>query len=361
MASTPTSPRAGRRSGRERFSVLFGVAISAVALAGCIIWASHQPAPSFPTSTRAILLLAGCLVVLTGSMLLRGFRWGEILHRADIDVRRSEPYALTVIGYMGNTVLPFRGGEALRVVLLKENSTASWPNSIGSIVPERALDLATLIVLLTVLVLSGVIETPGGATPALAAIGLLAVAVAAALVYRQLRRRGHLQGIADRVRPLAHASRLLLTPAGLWLGALSMLIWIFDGTIFFGVAKALSLSINPLEAIGLAVAAATFSAIPAGPAFAGTYDAALLFALGALEVSSPAAISFVLLVRFATFVPVTIAGLILLVARYGGLSRLTGVWRRRSAAEEAVATGAAAEAGPFREPAEGGAGADRAR
>ena len=320
-----------RRSGRGRVSMLLGIAVSVVALGGCILWTAGQPAPSFPTSTGSILLLGLCLVVLTASMSLRGFRWGQILHRAGVETGSSEPYALTVIGYMGNTVLPFRGGEALRIVLLKDNSDASWPNAIGSIVPERVLDLATVIVLLAALVFGGVIETPGGAAGALSAIGLLVAGALTLASYMLLRRRGRLTALADRVRPLAHASRLLLSSTGLWLAALSVVIWMLDGTIFFLASRALSLSINPLEAIGLAVAAAAFSAIPAGPAFAGTYDAALLFALNALSIGSSAAISFVLLVRFVAFVPVTIAGLILLVVRYGGLARLTSAGRARLA------------------------------
>lgn len=287
-----------------------------------MLWALDQPAPEFPTSSRSLLLLGSCLLVLAASMLLRGFRWGAILARAGIHCRPGDPYALTLIGYMGNTVLPFRGGEALRVVLLKGSSDSTWANAIGSIVPERVLDLATLVVLLGALVLGGVIETPGGIAPPLVAIACLAAAVGSVVVYRMLRGRGRLQGLANRIRPLANASRLLLTSTGAWLALLSLVIWAFDGAIFYLVAESLSLSVSPLEALGLAVTAAAFSAIPAGPAYAGTYDAALLFALAALDVPPGDAVSFVILVRFVTFVPVTLAGLVALISRYGGLARL---------------------------------------
>lgn len=330
--NAPEARPPDRRVGRGRVPAVVGYAISVVALSGCVLWALDQPAPEFPTSPGSLALLGGCLLVLAASMVLRGFRWSVILERAGIHCRPGDPYALTLVGYMGNTVLPFRGGEALRVVLLKSSSDSSWANAIGSIVPERVLDLATLVVLLGALVLGGVIETPGGIAPALVAIAGLIAAIGCVVAYRVLRRRGRLQGLADRIRPVASASRPLLTGTGAWLALLSFAIWAFDGAIFYLVAEALSLSISPLEALGLAVTAAAFSAIPAGPAYAGTYDAALLFALAALDVAPGDAVSFVILVRFVTFVPVTLAGLVALIARYGGLAQL----RRREPVVEAM-------------------------
>lgn len=316
---------------------LGGVAISIVAVAGCVVWALGQPAPELPRGADALPPLAAALALLGVSMLLRGYRWAVILERAGITAPRAEPYALTLVGYMGNTVLPLRGGEALRVVLLKDASDASWPNAIGSIVPERVLDVLTLALLLVAVVLGGVIEVPGGAGPPLAVVAAAAVAAGAGAIYMRLRRRGRLGGIADRIRPFAHASRLLLTPTGPWLVVLSVAVWLLDGTICLLVADALSLSIGWLEAIGLAVAAAAFSAIPAGPAFAGTYDAALLFALTALDIPAGMALSFVLLLRSITFLPVTIAGLAVLVGRYGGLGRLRrGAGRREEGGEPAA-------------------------
>jgi uncharacterized membrane protein YbhN (UPF0104 family) len=314
--ATASAPRGGR------ISALGGVAISAVALAGCVIWALDQPAPEFPTDVGAIAMLATAVALLAVSMILRGFRWSVIVERAGIAVPAIEPYALILVGYMGNTVLPLRGGEALRVVLLKDSSDASWPNAIGSIVPERVLDVATLALLLVAVVVGGVVEVPGGAGPPIAVSVALLAAALGVVVSLGLRRRGRLGALAERIRPFAHASRLLLTRAGLWLVGLSLVVWLIDGAICLAVADSLSLQISWLEAIGLAVAAAGFSAIPAGPAFAGTYDAALLFALAALDVPPGQALSFVLLLRSVTFVPITVAGLAVLIGRYGGLARL---------------------------------------
>jgi uncharacterized membrane protein YbhN (UPF0104 family) len=66
--------------------------------------------------------------------------------------------------------------------------------------------------------------------------------------------------------------------------------------------------------------------VPAAPGYVGTYDAAVL--LGVSLVTSaghPAAIAYVVLVRFVLFVPITLAGLAALVARYGGARQLGAV------------------------------------
>jgi hypothetical protein len=52
----------------------------------------------------------------------------------------------------------------------------------------------------------------------------------------------------------------------------------------------------------------------------GTFDAAVLYAAHKLGRSHSAAISFLLLLRFVLFIPITLTGLLLLVGRYGGLA-----------------------------------------
>jgi hypothetical protein len=52
----------------------------------------------------------------------------------------------------------------------------------------------------------------------------------------------------------------------------------------------------------------------------GTFDAAVLFAAKSLGRSRSVAISYLLLLRFVLFIPITITGLLLLVGRYGGLA-----------------------------------------
>ncbi len=346
MAEAADSAAAGSGSGlRPKLAV----AISLIALAGCIWWASGQEPPELPDSPAAIVVLVAAIAVYLVGMLARGLRWSVILHHAGIETDRAEPYALTLVGYMGNSVLPLRGGEVLRVVLLHERWDVGWARSVGSIIPERVLDVCSLAILLAAVVASGAVVIPGGSTVAIIGVGLVLAGAGALLLYRRLRRLGHFDRFAGRLRPFAEASRPLLTRTGLWLGALSVGIWLLDGTVLWMVAQSLDLPIGIIEAIGLAVTVTAFSLIPAGPAYAGTYDAALLVGLEALGISGGAAVGYVLLARFVIFVPVTLIGLVIVLTRYGGIGRLRRALasgRTEEAEQDEVAVGG--------EPAPGG-------
>ncbi len=83
---------------------------------------------------------------------MRAERWERILRRADVRAKRADVYALTPIGYMGNNVLPARGGELLRTFLLGarvENTTKR--TILGTILAERVLDAVALGIILVVL------------------------------------------------------------------------------------------------------------------------------------------------------------------------------------------------------------------
>ena len=75
---------------------------------------------------------------------------------------RSDCYGLTTVGYMGNNVLPARAGEALRVVLLDQQTNAGKRKIAGTIVAERVLDV---IVLAGMLVIIAYAILPGDVLP----------------------------------------------------------------------------------------------------------------------------------------------------------------------------------------------------
>lgn len=301
-----------------------------MAVLGVVLWAADQPAPTFPSDAGAWSLLVVAIGVYAGATLLRGWRWDVILRHADIGHKRVDALALTAVGYMGNTVLPARGGEPLRIFLLGERVDARRREILGSIVAERLLDATALATVFATLTFSGVAGTPTGDTPAVIAIGVVAAMLVAGLVYLRLRTRGYFQSFADRVRPVAGASRLLLHPYGFGLGVVSVGIWVLEGVVLWLVGQSLDLQISLPEAVFVDVLASLAGLIPAGPGYVGTYDAALLFGLHSVDVPGASAVSYLLLFRFVAFVPITVAGLVLLLTRYGGLS--SALRRARQAA-----------------------------
>ncbi len=301
---------------------MLSVVVSVISLAGCAWWASKQQAPTIPRSAGALTYLALAVMTYGLIMLVRGWRWHVILHHAGVEHQRADAYGLTGVAYMGNAVLPARGGEVLRIMLLGQRSPARHSEILGTIVPERLLDAAALVTLFAVLTFLRVKGLPSGNGPAIGATAGLLLAFVALVTYWRLRVAGRFQRFADRARPFIRASRLLLDGKGAALFALTLGIWLVEGLVLTFVALALDVRLGVGGALAAVVFASIAAIVPAGPGFIGTFDAAALFAFHALGVTGGTAVTLLLLYRAVVFIPITIVGLGLVIVRYGGLSTL---------------------------------------
>src|SRR3954470_7652789 len=172
-----------------------GAAVSVVSLAAVIWWMARQPAPSLPDSAAGFAWLALSLLMSLVALALRGYRWHRIMALAHVDHQRSDALALTAVAYMGNNVLPARGGEVMKIAILGARSTSRRREILGSVVAERLLDAIVLAGLFVVLSL-GLADSPAGTgTSLLIGGGLIACFVALA-VYLLLRRRGRFERFA---------------------------------------------------------------------------------------------------------------------------------------------------------------------
>jgi glycosyltransferase 2 family protein len=69
------------------------------------------------------------------------------------------------------------------------------------------------------------------------------------------------------------------------------------------------------------------AALPAAPGSIGTFDAAVAWGANRLGASGSAAVSYLLMLRFVLYVPITVIGFLVLVTRYGGWSRMRAALR----------------------------------
>jgi uncharacterized membrane protein YbhN (UPF0104 family) len=302
------------------------VAVSVVSLAAVAWWISKQDTPQFPDSASgwAWLLTAVCAYAV--ALAVRGFRWHRILRLTGIPHARADAYRLTLVGYMGNNVLPVRGGELLRVGLLGSRTTARRREILSSVIAERLLDAAVLAAMFAVLTWANVADAPAGQTPAaVAAIALVAAAIALAS-YLALRRRGYFHALHEKIGPFVRSLRLFAHVEGLLLAGLTVLAWCGEGLTLLLIGRSLGLDLHILDTLQIIVLASLFAAIPAAPGYAGTFDAGLVLGLKAVGVTGGTAVGFVVLARFVMFVPVTLVGLFLLLHTYGGFK----VAQRRS-------------------------------
>ena len=97
--------------------------------------------------------------------------------------------------------------------------------------------------------------------------------------------------------------------------------------MYLAVAKAVELDISASGALYLVALTNFVAALPAAPGSIGTFDAAVAFGAKALGGSGSIVITYLLLLRFVLYVPITVVGLIVLLVRYGGWARLRSAAR----------------------------------
>jgi uncharacterized membrane protein YbhN (UPF0104 family) len=342
-ASTGRLARARSTARLRAARRLVGPLISALSLAAVVWWALHQRAPRWPTGATHLLLLALAVALYALVTVVRGARWHAILRRAGVGASMADAQALTVVGYMGNTVLPARGGELLRMFFMGERTGCSRVTILGTIVAERLLDVVALLGLLLVLAVTTAGGVGSSSQLGLTAVAVLGVLTLALLAGWRLSRTGRLRGLSQRVASLTLASRNLLGVHGALLMLLTVAVWVGEGCIYWLVGLAVGIQLDLLQGCFLVALSSLAATIPAAPGYAGTYDAAIQFGLGLLHVHGGRAVAFGLLVRLVIFVPITLAGLVLVTIRYGGLAAL-------GRAREARYSRSSSRSGPLVQP-----------
>jgi uncharacterized membrane protein YbhN (UPF0104 family) len=310
---------------RSRTLVL-QLAVSAVALAAVVWWATRQPLPNLPDAGTALPGLGAGLALYALATLLRGERWRLLLADAGTDCSRGDAVALTTIGYMGNNALPARAGDVMKALLTARRTGAETATTFGVLVAERMLDAAALGLVFAVLVttLHLPLGVPGWALWVIA--GGLLVGLGAAFVL------GRRTAAGQRLRAVAAAllapSRRLWSVRGLALLALSMAVWLVEGGVYAVLGVVAGVHLTLLDGLYVMALANIAALVPAAPGYVGTFDAAILLGISLVSSAShAAALAYVVLVRFVLFVPITLVGLIVLVVRYGGRRQVGSLLR----------------------------------
>jgi uncharacterized membrane protein YbhN (UPF0104 family) len=301
---------AGRLAGLQ-------AAVSVLALAGVVWWFSRQDMPSLPGFGAAAGPLAAALGLYAVTTLLRGERWFRLLGRGS----RSDAYALTTVGYMGNNALPARAGDVMKAMLGAREAGVPRSEAFGALVAERLLDAVALGLVFVTLVLAGGLPL-GLGTGTLMLIGTGLAAAAAVVLLLAPRLRGVLAA-------LLAPSRGLLSMRGMALLGVSVVLWLIEGGVYAVVGGVAGLHLSLADGLYVMALANLAAMIPAAPGYVGTYDAAVLLAVRLAGAgSAKAALPYVVLIRFVLFVPITLVGLAFLLTRYGGIGTARAALRR---------------------------------
>lgn len=289
------------------------VAVSLAALGGIAWWATRQRAPHLSFDVAALAWLCGALALYGVASVLRAERWHRLLVASSVDRGRTESYRLTAVGYMGNNTLPARAGDVMRVVLLG----GPRRTILGTVIAERLLDALALVAIFALVILDRGVGF--GPLPYIAVAGVAGI-VALALLWRFAERSRRLLAAREWLRPAIGATRSLLSARGALLLGASLVVWLVEATVYLTVGSASGIELGVTGALYVVALTNLSALVPAGPGYVGTFDAAVLLALGSLHLSAQG-LGYLLILRFVLFVPITVVGLALFLARTP--------WRRR--------------------------------
>ena len=298
------------------FAWLLAHGLDADALAG----AFSRMAPWAVVPALAFMAVAHALRIVRWWWMLRALEPGLSLGAC------ARPF---LAGMAFNNVLPFRAGDALRVLGFRRQLRSPAARVLGTLVVERALD----VIVLCGIFFLGMVGLPEGVMPrgfVVAATWLAGAGMAAILApmllsplfvrIRERRRpapRGRLrigrrwpEAVSRHGAHLAEALGVVRSaPRMLSLACLSVVIQACEGAAFVIMAAALEAEVA-WQGPWLSMAAGTLAtAIPSAPGYVGTFDyfaAQGLAAYGAsLEVATACALSVHML-----WVPLTAVGLL---------------------------------------------------
>jgi uncharacterized membrane protein YbhN (UPF0104 family) len=277
----------------------------------------------------SLILLATLLTLAT--YLLRTWRWQHLLKPVG-RARFAPAFRATVIGFAASFLLPARAGEFIRPFLLARREGLSATASFATIVVERLLDLATVLLLFGVFLL---FFDPGLASAdprvfsavrlgaAGAAAAALAGLVALALLAGHPERLAHAAGRLERLLPsrlavglerlagrFAEGMGILRQPAALLRAlAISIPLWLSIAAGIWLTARAFHITF-PYTGSFLVMSLLVVGVSVPTPGAIGGFHAAFRIAVSAFYgASEERAVGAALVLHAVSFVPVTLVGI----------------------------------------------------
>ena len=203
---------------------------------------------SAPAWAVSLTFTMGLLAVIS-----RGLRWNLLLSPMVYKASPTNAVASVAFGYLANTFIP-RSGEVARCAALNSTDDIPVDKLIGTVIIERVVDVAMLLVFLTVALITNFdavigmfssVQIPGGSALVMLALALGVFAIGG---YAMLKRRrknskilNFIKGIFDGVKSVQNMEGRI--PFALH----TLFIWI----MYYLMAYVLFVSMDGLEELGI--------------------------------------------------------------------------------------------------------------
>ena len=237
------------------------------------------------------VLITIAIVILLLSNVIRAWRW-QILVKPINDVSFEPAFSSIMIGYFGNSVLPFRMGEFLRAYVVADKTSLTASTAFGTIVIERILDFVGLSAVILLIMTVYPLKTIGGSI----IFGVIVLSLTAFIfIYlfggfkstllvkiekSSLLQFGLLRKILPFIKNILDGATTIRATNKLGIILLyTLIIWImyYCSTYLATIATGIELE---WFGFGVLLISTTLAiSIPAAPGYVGTYHAAAVYIL----------------------------------------------------------------------------------
>jgi glycosyltransferase 2 family protein len=322
----------------NKFKFLFGILISVFFLFIVIKKMDFKEVFQVIQSIKIIYLIPIFIANIT-FYLMFAYRWQLLFTNFKTKPKFSSVLKVSIIGYMGNNIMPARLGELLRLYLMKKKEKVKHGATLATVVLEKGFDgIALMLMFILVLFFSTVTKEHLYALETIS--------------YKQLKMWGYivsaiylvLMGILFLFRTQIKffvklhnklfvllfnkisrkVGKFLFSFAG-GLSAFknfrdmfniflsSLLVWICHAFIIYFCLKACSIEIPFAGAFFVLVFIGVACMIPSSPGFVGTLEFFAILGLSCYGVDKDRALGFALLYHVLEMLPVTIIGIYLFI------------------------------------------------
>lgn len=270
------------------------------------------------------LLLAGG-IILVFSNVIRAARW-RILLSPQKTIKRKHLFEATMIGYMGNNILPFKLGEVLRAVVVSKRHGIKVSGVGASVVVERGLDMFSFLILAAIY---GLLVPSFETAKLLSALGLSAILVVIVFGFwvnkhhdrffnriekwsQKLAEDGHPKRGEHLMSIFKGLATIWRMPKPMHVIIQTLFLWFLYFLVTFAGLAAFNFGLSMLELLEISIILLIFTtlslAIPAAPGYVGTYHGAVLAALLLFNIENDQAMAFAIVLHLMNYLIYTPIG-----------------------------------------------------
>lgn len=336
VAADPEAPAASRAKLVLRGLAGMVVAIGVAALAGYLAGVNPREVLGSLAGVPLWAILA-CAASPFVMIAFQALRWHGIMGPM-LGLRYGQAYRAQAVGVMFNAIIPFRGGDLLRVQYLGRRTGKSRAAILGTEIVDRWLDFWGWIPV--ILVLSVISDVPRWVFYAVGAFAALLITWAIAML--TLTRRGYVPKPGSKFGEVYQSLQggiQAFRQRRTWMLAafVAPLPWLWEALVVSQTTRAFGVHIGVTQAACTIVGWNLSMVIPS-PGAVGTMEAAGAAVMVLFGADKAQAVAFMIVYHLAQLLPGVIMGVLILVAEGESLVGKAAV---KKAEGDAPAVGAA--------------------